>query len=86
MYDKKIFFKDWEIEMLSFDIVKKTVNFQASRSNYKENYIYRKEIEFIYGLEEFLTALHKLSDNYVPNNNRDELKKFLNKYNFLTAI
>lgn len=81
-----IMFKEWHIESLSFDAVKKQVNFTAFRSNFAESYSFRKEIDFIYGIEEFLTNLNKLCGDYNSNNNSDDIKKFLTKYNFLMVM
>lgn len=86
MEQNKLYFKDWEIENLSFDAAKNRVSFSATRNIYQENYSYRKEIEFIYGIEEFLTNLNKMSANFTPNTNRDDIKNFLNNYNLTMII
>lgn len=76
-------FLDWEISRLNFDAVKKRVDLTASRNNWNESYTYIEEVEFIYGLETFLTNLHKMSKNYNPDNNKELIKEFLISNNLI---
>lgn len=87
-----IFFKGWRISKLSFDAAKGEVHMSAFRdlgsSSFRcaEYYTYENKIEYIYGLEHFLTNLGKLSDNYDPATLTRDIKDFLKKHNFVMAV
>lgn len=88
-----IHFKGWKITKLSFDAVKGEVEMVASRdtpnsSSYKfsELYVYTDKIDFIYGLEHFLTNLSRMTGNHNPETLREDIKDFLREHKFLMTV
>lgn len=90
----EIYFKGWRISKLSFDAAKGEVNMTAYKDRNKtptsfrnaEYYSYEDKIDFIYGLEFFLTQISKLSDEHNPVTLRDDIKEFLREHNFLFSM
>lgn len=81
-------FKGWTVTKLAFDASKGEVHMSAYREKSSsircgEYYTYEDKIEYIYGIEYFLTNLCKLSDDYNPNTTREEIKEFLREYKFI---